>query len=78
MSDGTNKFLGKMDGTMFSGDSAQIANDLVNIIRDYYSGLSTVSESMLDTLRIINIRRDSAESYYLIPIIIYILKEYID
>jgi hypothetical protein len=78
LSDGNNKFLGRFDGTMFSAGNIQTANNIVDIIRNYHSGKNTITESMLNELANINIRRDSSESYYLIPVIIFILKEYID
>ena len=79
MSDGTNKFLGRMDGMMFTGSNIQVSNNIVDIIRNYYNGNgNSISETVLDELKNINIRRDSTESYYLIPLVIFALKEYID
>lgn len=78
LSDGTNKFLGRTDGKMFSTDNNQVANVLVEVIRNYYNKNNIISEDILDELKKTNIRRDSAESYYLIPLVIFVLKEYID
>lgn len=78
ITDGVNTFLGKFDGTMFSGTSTQIQNELVDIIRDYYNGYNNITEGLLVALQKINIRRDSAESYYLIPLVIFVLKQFVD
>lgn len=76
--DGNNKYLGKKDGNMFSASSPQIEGLFVDIIRGYYNNTIVLTESILDELSIVKIRRDSAESYYLLPLIIFILKEYIN
>ena len=78
ISDGTNKFFGRKDGLMFMGTNIQITNSLVDMIRNYSNNNKTITEALLDELNVLNIRRDSAESYYLIPLVIFILKEYIN
>jgi hypothetical protein len=78
ISDGTNRFFGRKDGLMFMDTNVQITSDVVDLIRNYHSGNKTVTETLLDQLNVLNIRRDSTESYYLIPLVIFILKEYID
>jgi hypothetical protein len=63
---------------MFVDSNIQLTSDIVDIIRNYNNGNNIVSESILDGLKVLNIRRDSAESYYLIPVLIFILKDYVD
>lgn len=73
-----NKFIGRNDGMMMSSSSAQIDNLVVNIIRGYHNKQNILTESILNELNLVNIRRDSIDSYYLIPIVIFILKDYVD
>lgn len=79
-SDGWNKFFGRFDSNMFGKDHTQIANDVVRLIRNYYNSDKDfgITESILKDMSNMRIRRDSRESFYLIPLVIYILKKFID
>lgn len=77
-SDKHNRFIGREDGSMFTSGSIQIGSDLVSVIRDYIGGSKTVSVEMLEALSNLTIRRDSAEAFYLLPLVIFVLKQYIN
>ena len=78
LSDGENVFIGRLDGNIFSSNRNQIANDMINTIKGYYNNHSYLNKDMLVELRNMIIRRDNVEYYYLLPLLIFVLKDYID
>lgn len=78
LSDGENVFIGRLDGNIFSSKRNQIANDMINTIKGYYNNHSYLNKDMLVELRNMIIRRDNVEYYYLLPLLIFVLKDYID
>lgn len=74
-----NKYIGKLDGNIFQKGNYVIADDSIDFIRDYLNNSDLhVTEEDLNRLSEITVRRDNPIMFYMLPIIIFILKKFVD